>query len=381
MPTNPNLNIALRNDTGSSNAFAHITGLDINRNFTPTLIQSDGRSPYYPVSPQGILQPLKADCAIALGEPGSTRTVTIPQLAGARIWVCKDGPLHFLLNPGPAIVEPSATNPADPNYNLNWGFCEFTFNKDLLYVNVSYVDFVGVPISLALENDAGTKTAVQGLSGNALDTVCDKLRQQGARDGAGWESLVVRNPDNTANLRALSPNAGIVMKPDLFKSYYQPYVDAVWNKYRSADLTVNTQAQWGRVTGRVTADGKLTFPGVGSFAQPAARDIFSCSTGPFGGYTDNREQMGNIGARLAAALNRSTLLADDNQPDGERIEAYYQEQVTNHYSRICHETSSDGRGYAFPYDDVGPSGGNHVEQSGSLWDPNPRLLTVVIGGL
>ncbi|EFQ33277.1 glucanase B [Colletotrichum graminicola] len=376
--TRPTLDIALRNNTGSSNAFAHITGLDLNRNNAVFFLQADGVTGYYPTSPSDILQPLQSDCAIPLGAPGSTRRLTIPQIAGGRIWFSQDGPLKFLLNPGPAVVEPSATNIADPNYNLNWGFCEFTFNSYQVYVNISYVDFVSIPVSLTLENDAGKVTTVPGFPSNALDAICDGLSAQDAADGAGWSRLIVRTPDGSANLRALSPNSGIVMQPDLFQGYYQPYVDAAWGKYRGADLTVNTQAEWGNVKGRVGADNLLSFGDVGSFAQPSARDIFSCSTGPFGGYPKNQAQMGAIGARIAAAFNRSTLLINDQQPEGESVGNYYKDARTNHYSRICHEISSDGRGYAFPYDDVGPADG--PDQSGSLFDPNPKLLTVGIGG-
>ncbi|KAL0930765.1 glucanase b [Colletotrichum truncatum] len=376
--TRPTLDILLRNNTGSSNAYAHVTGLDINKNNAVFLLGADGVTGYYPTSPPNILNPLQVDCAISLGSPGSMRKVTIPQIAGGRIWFSRDGPLQFLLNPGPAVVEPSATNPSDANYNLEWGFCEFTFNSFQLYVNISYVDFVSIPVSLTLENDSGMITNVPGLPNNGLDAVCDGLRAQDARENVGWSQLIVRTPDNTANLRALSPNSGIVMKPNLFEGYYQPYVDAVWDKYRSADLTVNTQAEWGDVKGRVGSDNLLTFGSVGSFAQPSARDIFSCSTGPFGGYPRNQAEMGAIGARIAAAFNRSTLLVNDQQPENEKIGNYYRDTRTNHYSRICHEVSSNGRGYAFPYDDVGPSNGD--DQSGSLFDSNPKLLTVGIGG-
>ncbi|KAK1659382.1 glucanase B [Colletotrichum godetiae] len=376
--TRPTLDIVLKNNTGSANAYAHVTGLDLNRNNAVFLLQADGVTGYYPSSPSDILQDVGADTAIPLGAPGSTKKLTIPQIAGGRIWFSRDGPLKFFLNPGPAVVEPSATNPADANYNLNWGFCEFTFNSFQVYVNISYVDFVSIPVSLTLENDAGTVTNVQGFPSNALDTICDKLKAQDAADGAGWSNLVVRTADGSANLRALSPNSGIVMNQNLFNGYYQPYVDAVWDKYRSADLTVNTQAEWGDVAGRVGSDNLLTFGNVGSFAQPAARDIFSCSTGPFGGYPSNQAEMGAIGARIAAAFNRSTLLINDRQPEGESVANYYKDVRTNHYSRICHEVSPDGRGYAFPYDDVSSSNG--TDQSGSLFDGNPKLLTVGIGG-
>jgi hypothetical protein len=376
--TNSTVQLALKNNTTSSNAFAYITGLDLNNNNVPILIQADGQTVYSPASPSATLQPLAADCAIPLGAPGSTKTVTIPRIAGGRIWFCLDGKLTFLVNPGPALVEPSVTNPSDPNYNLFWGFCEFTFNEYQLFVNISYVDFVSLPIALDLRNESGAVQSVTGLASGGLDTVCSKLIAQDNSDNAGWSQLIIKAPGGGSNLRALSPNSGIVMNNNLFKGYYQSYVDSVWQKYSSDTLTVNTQAEWGNVTGKIV-NGNLTFDGAGSFAQPSAADIFSCSTGPFGNYQSNVPEMGAIGARLAAAFNRSTLLINSQQPEGEQVSNYYKNAVTNHYSRICHETNSDLRGYAFPYDDVGPSSGG--DQSGSVFDGAPSLLTVTLGGV
>jgi len=173
----------------------------------------------------------------------------------------------------------------------------------------------------------------------------------------------------------------------LFNGYYQSYVDAAWTKYTSTDLHIDTQAQWGVVTGRVT-NNLLTFPNAGSFAKPSALDIFSCSTGPFGNYPEQtRDVQGAIGARLAAAFNRSTLIANPNQPDGASSGSvssaagnYYQTSPTNHYSRIVHGVNIDGRGYAFPYDDVAPSGDTNPDQAGTVFDGSPALLTVTVGG-
>ncbi|KAI1340575.1 glycoside hydrolase family 64 protein [Xylariaceae sp. FL0016] len=371
--TNATTNIALVNNTGSANSYAYVTGLDLNKNNVPLFIQSDGKTVYYPESPSATQSALTADCAISLGAKGATTTITIPQIAGGRIWFCVDGKLTFLLNPGPAIVEPSVTNTADANYNLNWGFCEFTYNSAQLFVNISYVDFVALPIALSLLNTSGTTQTVQGLPANGLDSVCSALKTQ----GGDWAKLVVTGSDGK-NLRALSPNSGRVGDSSLFDNYYQSYVDQVWTKYASEDLTVNTQASWGTVTGRVAADNNLlTFAGVGTFAQPAAGDVFSCSTGPFGSYpAATADEMGAIGARLAAALNRSTLLVDADQPDGEKVATYYQADATNHYARVCHAANLDGRGYAFPYDDVNPSDSTEPDQAGTVYDANPQLLTV-----
>lgn len=302
--------------------------------------------------------------------------MTIPRTAGGRIWFSRDATLTFLLNPGPALVEPSVTNTSDPNYNIYWDFCEFTFNTFELFINVSYVDFISLPIALQLKNTSGVVTTVQGLPSNGLDTVCSKLTAQTSTDGAGWSSLIVKAPSTAANLRALSPNSGIVMNSALFNGYYQPYVQQVWNKYNGNKLQVDTQAEWGTVSGSVdTSTNKLTFGDAGSFAQPSAGDIFSCSTGPFAVGTS---ELANIAARVSAAFNRSTLLVDSLQPDNEVVSTYYTNSITNHYARILHATNLDGKGYAFPYDDVAPSNG--ADQSGSLFDSSPQLLTVTVGG-
>ena len=49
------------------------------------------------------------------------------------------------------------------------------------------------------------------------------------------------------------------------------------------------------------------------------------------------------------------------------------------YARIVHATSLDGRGYAFPYDDVAPTGG--ADQSGSVSSGSPAGLAITLGAV
>jgi hypothetical protein len=367
------LQIDIQNTTTSSTVYAYVTGQAINNGNALMLLEADGHTVYYPSSPSSTGAALGANCAIPLGAPGSTTSITIPQIAGGRIWFSVGSPITFLLNPGPALVEPSVSNPSDPNIDIMWDFCEFTFNASQIYANISYVDFVSIPVSLALTNSSGAVQTVSGMSTSGLDTVCSNLIAQNAADGAGWDKLVVTSGGK--NLRALSPNNGIVMNSSLFSGYFQPYVNEVWSKYASQSLTVDTQTStWGSVTGTVSG-GDLNFSGVSGFAQPSAADIFSCSTGPF---ADTSGERGPLVARISAAFNRTTLLTDTDQPDGENPANYYQNSVTNHYARIVHAANLDGRGYAFPYDDVTPNGG--VDQSGFVSDGNPTLLTIAVGG-
>ncbi|EXJ87171.1 hypothetical protein A1O3_04130 [Capronia epimyces CBS 606.96] len=364
------LNIALQNQTTSNTVYAYITGQAIDNNNALFLLQADGRTPYYPTSPSAVGGSIQQNCAIVLGPPGNTVTATIPHIAGGRIWFSIDAPLTFLLNPGPALVEPSVTNYSDPNINLNWGFAEFTFNSDQLYANISYVDFVGPPVALTLTTQSGATQHVSGMPTNGLDQVCNGLRSQHAADGQGWDQLVVSH--NGRNLRALSPNQGMVTNPNLFAGYYDNYVNQVWSRFTTQSLSIDTQASFGTVSAKVSS-GTLAI-GNSSFAKPSTRDIFTCSTGPFA--TGANAETNAIIPRLAAAFNRSTLLVSNTSPAP--LSSYYQDPTTNHYSRIVHQANLDGRGYAFPYDDVQPSGG--ADQSGEVHAGDPLLFTVTVGG-
>ncbi|OJJ43886.1 hypothetical protein ASPZODRAFT_145820 [Penicilliopsis zonata CBS 506.65] len=377
------LSIEIQNTTGGV-LYAYVTG-------TTTadalfLLQSNGTTAYYPTSPSTTLSALAVDCAIAVSSAGTT-SLTVPYLSGARLWFSRGSqPLTFYLNPGPALVEPSVSNTSDVNYEIAWDFCEFTFTSTELYANITYVDFVCLPIALSLTDTQGATQTVSGMPADGLQTVCDALQAQNETDGAGWDQLVITSSSTGAYLRAVSPNTGIAMDDTLFDGYYDTYVTEVWDMYTDTELTVDTQISYGDVTGKVVEDDEdddedeeqvLTFTdGVAIYTTPASADIFSCSSGPF--TPSGTTEKDDITARLAAAFNRSTLLIDSNQPEGEVVSTYYQADITNHYARICHATDLDGEGYAFPYDDVGPTDGADI--SGSVVSSSPALWTVVVGG-
>src|SRR3984885_4951507 len=96
--TSTTLSVNLKNNTGSDTVYAFVTGLAISNNNALMLLESDGQTPYYPPSPPGNGTPLGVYCAIKLNKTGaSPRTITIPYLAGARLWVSIGAPITFLL--------------------------------------------------------------------------------------------------------------------------------------------------------------------------------------------------------------------------------------------------------------------------------------------
>lgn len=365
-PGGSTLNISLENTFQDGEMYAYVTGKAIDHDNSLFLLSSDGKTPYYPTSEGEIEQ----DIGIAIHKDQPT-TITIPHIAGGRIYFSLNKQLEFTLNPGPVLVEPSVTNPSDPNYLTEWGFVELTFNKDQLYANISYVDFVGsIPTGLTLETAAGDTQHVSGMASDGLDGVCDGLMQQNQRDGKGWDQLIVQ--PNGKPIRVLSLNQAVKLKPELFADYYDEYIDQVWQHLSTNEITFDTQMSTGVVRARVQGD-QLSVGG-SLFQKPTTQDILSCDSGSFA--TGGDPEVNAIIPRIAAAFNRSTLLDTQAFPEDKAL--HYKNQVTNHYSRIVHELNSDGKGYAFPYDDVQKTGG--LDQSGEVHASDATLLTVTVGG-
>ncbi|MFE1316222.1 beta-1,3-glucanase family protein [Kitasatospora phosalacinea] len=367
------LPLDLANTTGSNTVYAYVVGRDPAAGGGWAFLQADGSSLYHPPNPANDQTPLGVDCAIALNASGAApRRVTLPHLDSGRIYFSVGAKLTFLMNRGGGLALPSVVNPTDPNIGVRHDFCEFTFNNDQLFGNITFVDMVCLPIAFQLEVSGGATQTVRGLPSDGLARVASALRAQSGVDGSDWSKLVVNR--SGADLRVLAPNLAIRGNGALFSGYFEPYVDQVWSKYASTDLRIDTQYTWGAFTGRVSGS-TLNFPGAGSFAKPSTLAIFSCSDAPF---TTGNDLMGNLSARLAAAFNRTTLLSNPNQPTGENPAAFYAQARTNHYARILHSTTPDGLGYAFPYDDVHPAG---VDFEGKVQSGAPTRWVITVGGL
>nr|OQO18695.1 hypothetical protein B0A51_14568 [Rachicladosporium sp. CCFEE 5018] len=365
------LQIALHNDSDSSALYAVISGIAIQQNGQRCLLKANGKDLYFPQNPPSIGSPLAEDCSINLGPPGNTVTVTIPQIAGGRIWISRDAKLTFLLNPGPALVEPSVLNPSDPNAAVDFGFAEFTLNNDQLYANISYVDHVPrIPIAISLQQANGQRQDVAGMAPDGLEKLAQELRAQKEKDGRPWDKLVVERDGKP--LRILNATHGSAVGAD-FAGYYEPHVEEVWKKYQSDSMKVDTQAGPGVLQGSVTSSGNLKI-GDEEFSKPTTSDILGCNSGPF--TTGPSATRNAIIPRLAAAFVRSTLLHCDTHPSGP--ETFYQVDPTNHYARLVHKVNVDKKGYAFAYDDVQPEGGE--DQSGKVNAGDPVLFTVSVGG-
>ncbi|KAH7121356.1 hypothetical protein EDB81DRAFT_813842 [Dactylonectria macrodidyma] len=378
-PVGATLPLKFVNNHNGNAVNAYISGLDSNG--AVVFVAADG-SLIYPSS-GGSTVPVQItdNIAIPITSAGETLEFTLPiEMSSGRIYF-SEGELSFYMvniGVGDGLVQPSVTNLQDASAGLNWGFVEFTYTGGVLYANISYVDFVGMILGMFLSVSGGSSTqSAAGLQADSVANICNALVTQKDADGFPWSSMCLANSAGTP-IRVLSPGNFHELNADAFASYWTSYVDQVWSQYTTTPLTINTQMDSGDVSCQVSGDELVCNGDNRGYAKPAANDIWGCNTGPFAILDGDNAIHKAVVPRLCAAFVRSTLLLDGgNVQPSLGSDSYYTVDPTNHYSRVIHEYEVDGRGYAFPYDDVNPDGNENA--SGTVSSANVDSLTIYVG--
>ncbi|GGT36662.1 glycoside hydrolase family 64 protein [Streptomyces chromofuscus] len=316
--------------------------------------------------PAGGNPPIPApDASIPGPAAGQSKTVRIPKLSG-RIYFSYGQKLDFRLTTG-GLVQPAVQNPSDPNRNILFNWSEYTLNDSGLWLNSTQVDMFSAPYAVGVQRADGSVSTTGRLKPGGYTGVFNALRAQ----PGGWGGLVQTRSDGTV-LRALSPLYGVETGA-LPASVMNDYIDRVWQKYATTTLTVTPFGDqpdtkyFGRVSGGVMTFTNGSGAVVTSFQKPDASSVFGCHRlldAP------NDQVRGPISRTLCAGFNRSTLLTNPNQPDTSSAN-FYQDAVTNHYARIVHDRTADGKAYAFAFDDVG-----HHESLVHDGNPQQAYLTL-----
>ncbi|KAI8948713.1 hypothetical protein F4801DRAFT_440084 [Xylaria longipes] len=376
--SNP-LQVDIVNNFSTSQMYLYITGTDSNG--VACFVGPDGNFFYPDAGGSKTPVTFQGDFKTPLGAMGSTTSLTIPDfLISSRIWV-SEGELSFFAfvddTGKTTVVEPSVSNPTDPSASIRWGFVEFNWNQSQVFANISYVDWVGISMGMALTLGSGETQIVKGLVAGAVQNICDDLNTQNSKDNAGWNQLCMTNANGEA-LRALSPNLMIADNPTWQADYYSAYIDQVWSKYANEDLTINTQTDAGNVACRVADDQLSCASDNRAYPKPVIADVYGCNSGPFAIIDSDNVVHRAVVARLCAAFYRSTLLLDGgNVQPSLPADQYYTVDPTSHYARIVHQYEEDNLGYAFSFDDVNPEGEN---AAGTVAGVSPTLLRVTAGG-
>ncbi len=305
------------------------------------------------------------DASIAGPAAGQTKTIRIPKFSG-RIYFSYGQKMVFKLTTG-GLVQPAVQNPMDPNRNILFNWSEYTLNDDGLWINSTQVDMFSAPYSVAVQRGNGGTVTAGKLKPGGYNGVFNALRAQ----PGGWGNLIQTRSDGTV-LRALSPLYGVETGA-LPASIMDDYINRVWQKYSGSTLTVTPFADRpdikysGRVSGGMMHFTNTSGAVVTRFEKPDSSSVFGCHRKLD---APNDQVRGPISRTLCAGFHRTTLLSNPNQPDSSAA-GFYQEPVTDHYSRIIHAHMADGKAYGFAFDDVG-----HHESL--VHDGNPRQASMTL---
>lgn len=413
------------NITSGKSLFVYIAGFT-DPSGSQSMLQTDGS--WALLSAGASITPIKIPFNVEfVVAPNSATTLTLPSYVNSsRLYAVEGASLPWAMVLGAdgltTVVQPVPTTPGTVAHDNRWGFVEFTSSADEFFVNLSFVDFVSLPMGIAATDSAGAAHSVPGLmqqlpgsapapntttttsvtAANVTQQLCLDLDAQAQLDGLAWGALCVYSNTTTTDpatpqqlLRILSPQAATQQnKPFAPPDYYDAYIGAVWAHYTTNALHIDTQQPGLTTTTTPTTNGSssivtcqvdaatdaLVCDGTPvRMARPATADVWGCSGGAFALAADDAVFKAVV-PRVCAALTRSTLLllgggGGDTQP-GPAVASFYNASVTNHYARVVHGREVVG-GYAFAYDDVACAG---ADQDGAIQVASLETLEVYIGG-
>lgn len=329
----PSLPMTVVNNTGNfDNTSISLYVVGVNSAGEQCRVTPDGQ--LLPVSPSDNGPDGYADYAIPFSSSGNT-DITLPTMSG-RVYFALDGELKFkVVEDGagrPALQYPAGWVPTDASNAVLHDTFEFTLDDAGMHCNTTMVDMFSVPSSIRLRGnrDQTTGTLKSGGRERIFSTVTgipgfENLAQDDRRIVAPGHALDLGNFSDT---------------------YFDPYIDEVWQKYTSARMKVDIDT--GTIyTGAISGD-ELTFDGgVGGFGRPSTRDVLFCD----GELAAGSAPRGPVAAILGAGFNRSTLHSITDQPSANAAD-FYQHEITNHYAKVLHGNTVDGKAYGFAFDDV-----------------------------
>ena len=318
-----------------------------------------------------------ADCFRKLSEIPNA-TVNVPSIAGSRLLISFNSPLYmyFFGNNG-GFAAPNLADVNDPNQGVRFETIELTYNEYGLWTNTTRVDSYQLPMGLEVtgQNSFYKKTGELMNSASII---------------SAWKNSV-----SPAFLGCLKEAEGIIMAPSKIqafqengahKDHFKPYVDAVWEKYKTEDLTFTSGAGiWkGRVEGeRFVFHNQTNFHGNATgivSRRPNTQEILEGK----GVLAEDVQKLTTqtldlvVQAQICAAFNRHAI--DLNAPNGATQDwsdssKFFKVHPYNEYVKFWHraDVSFEQSSYGFCYDDV-------YDFSSTIHTPKPTSIKVTIGG-
>ena len=312
-------------------------------------------------------------------------TFTLPYIAGCRVYISRGQQLYFYFfgaNGSPSgYTAPNPQSPTDPNLGIICETIELTNNGGGFFGNTTRVDAFAYPMGLELYGNGYYKKTGE------LKTAADIVAAYKANVPTEFQGTVnnstgvISFPSKTAAF--YDGTNGTTAGP--YGNYFQPYLDAIWAKYKNEDLIFNA-GNAGVFKGRVGADNRLVVVGQsGAYLnrtgiitrEPTTQEAFE-GKGVLATRTGDGDCDLVVQAQITAAVNRhaiSTAAGVAGQQNFYDVSKFYQAAPMNYYARFWHlpGISVDNLSYGFAYDDV-------ADQSATLQTPQPTKVVATFGG-
>ena len=320
-----------------------------------------------------------ASCII--NRVSENKYVYMPSIESGRMYISYGKPIYIAFNTDvngkTGFAGPDMNNTTDPNANTYFEFMEFTigmYNGDVpepthYWGNTTRVDNFCFPIVSRL---IGENRTYDG-QGNVVhsEPYNHTVGDLGTRNSI-FSDFINGAPAEfksgcTDNYRIFAPCKRTFDKGQVNANFFQPAIDAFWQKYENEPLTVNCEG--GTFVCRTNGNGLDFTTEVwrqqvqGHIDKPSTqavlegRDAFDRRTNPFAPADSIEFAIGSkelvLEAQLCAAFNRGVIMNDP--ADWYDVSKYYQNYEPykyNYYSKFWHEHAIGAKGYGFCYDDV-----------------------------
>lgn len=321
------------------------------------------------------------------------KTIYLPgdaQFLGSRIYISIGQPLQMAVNQtADGYVQPNIENPSDPNYSTRFDWFEMAYapqnNPQVAFGgNITQVDGFSIPMSFTVEGVKNTVltrgiTLGEGSSSGVAtrDALINKFLTDPSID-APFKTLAQYDTQGNV-IRLISPYHSTTFRAGgSGQSYFDQYVNDVWQYYASNPLNFNDQPDGsgnnyqgrlvtnasGAQVFRVSRNGGPEF----DMPKPSTNDVLTNSGALQPGGTDANA----FGALLAGAINRHVA----TQPQNWLTPAsFYQATPSNEWAMFWHQVSIDGLAYGMGFDDTANQSSVAILPA----DENLKQLTISIG--
>lgn len=293
----------------------------------------------------------------SVGKSGKGAKLIVPILPGGRLWIALNDSLDLAGTSNGGFIQPTGWTSGGPGYNVPWDFVELSNDDPGVFVDITRVDMLGLPLNL--EVLPTSKSSPWTKVGEDFSDY-PKMLAQFAGD-APYDKLVTTVPKfSPAVPRIINPShySGF---PDVFNDtkYYQGgYLNKVLSYYGNGknDITYQTAYKGPYCPGSWTAGsdgGNFTFSN-GSATYDFAAGLYSTQyvfeDNPGSGYTAGTCAY-LLDKILLQELNRGVAMKA-NHPVTNTSKFYPSGEIDNQYACILHNNSLHHATYAFAFDDA-----------------------------